>query len=134
MKDWFAAAALLGSAGIAPSINADVIWSGAAPPHLLSSQRVGQVDAQDTYHAEQQRREEAIEGEGQRGSGDDATLVGTRPRAFGGPWIAWQGVAAMLSIGFGWLGLLLGRRRWLSGTLFYGGLSALFYIAYAVTH
>ena len=134
MKQFVTAAVLLASAGVLPILETSPERSGSTPSHFLASQRVGQVDAENAYHAEQQRGEKAIERKGQRSPSYHASLVNTRPHALGGPWIAWYGVAAVLCIGFGWSGLLLGRRRLLSGALFYGGLSALFYIAYAVTH
>jgi hypothetical protein len=134
MKHLVAAATLFAALEVMQTAKPPAAWSGATSPHLVASQGVGQVYAEDPDESEQQGREEAVEREGQRRSGEDALLVDARPPAAGGPWIAWYGVAAMISIGLGWLGVLLGRRPLPSAILFYGGLAALFQVAYAVTH
>lgn len=134
MRELLAAVVLLGSATATPLVGRGSQGRSATSPDLLAGQGVRQVYPEDAYDAEEQRGEEAVERVHQRSTGYDPSLVDPGPRAHGGPWIAWYGVAAMLCVGLGWIGLLLDRSRRLSFVAFLGGLLALFYVAYAASY
>lgn len=111
-----------------------VAFSAPSSLEFVASQGVGQVYSQYPDNPKQHCGHETIEREREGCPRYDTALVDTSPLTRGGPWIAWYGVAAMLTIILGWVGLLRGGRRTISLILLYGGLSALLYIIYAVSY